>query len=213
MNELMRILIVDDHMVVRRGLRSLLTPRNGMVVVGEAADGVEAVALAGQLNPDLILMDMLMPRKDGVTATLEILQQNPQARILVLTSFGEDEQVMRAIRAGARGYLLKDSSPDQLFEAIRTVVDGRLLLPPETTARLLDDFHSPAPPPSPRPDLTLREQDVLKCIARGQSNQQIAAELNISVSTVSTHVRNLLKKLDMSNRTQIALYAREHDLV
>lgn len=212
MSNLLRILIADDHLVVRRGLRSLLTPRHGMEVVGEAADGVEAVALAKELRPDVILMDMVMPRKDGVVASQEIRQHNPDARILILTSFGEEGQISKAIKAGALGYLLKDSSPDQLFDAIRNVAAGNLALPANLALRLMQDIQRP-PQPEPAPvTLTEREQEVLKGIARGLTNQEIAAELAISVTTVSTHIRNLFGKLGLSNRTQAALYAIERGL-
>jgi NarL family two-component system response regulator LiaR len=174
MSDLLRILIADDHMVVRRGLCSLLIPRNGMEVVGEAADGVEAVALAQALQPDVILMDMAMPHKDGVTAIAEIRQHNPQSRILVLTSFGEEGQVSQAIKAGALGYLLKDSSPDQLFQAIRQVAEGNLSLPPNLALKLMQELQRPPQTGSPEPALTERELDVLKGIARGLSNQKLA---------------------------------------
>ena len=212
MSDLLRILIADDHMVVRRGLRSLLTPRNGMKVVGEAADGVEAVSLAKELQPDVILMDMVMPNKDGVTAIEEIKQYNPEARILVLTSFGEEGQVAKAIKAGALGYLLKDSSPDKLFQAIRNVAAGHLSLPSNLALKLMQDLQRPPQPAAPESILTERELDVLKGIARGLSNQEIAAELSIGVSTVSTHVRSLFSKLNLNNRTQAALYAVEQGL-
>lgn len=212
MSDLLRILIADDHLVVRRGLCSLLTPRHGMEVVGEAADGVEAVALAKELLPDVILMDMVMPNKDGVTAIEEIKQYHPNARILVLTSFGEEGQVSRAIKAGALGYLLKDSSPDQLFEAIRNVASGNLSLLPNLALKLMQDLQRPPQPASPELILTERELDVLKGIARGLSNQEIARELSIGVTTVRTHVSSLFSKLGLANRTQAALYAVEHGL-
>jgi len=212
MSDLIRILVADDHIVVRRGLSSLLIPRNGMQVVGEAADGVEAVALAQELQPDVILMDMAMPHKDGVTAITEIKQHNPAARILVLTSFGEEGQVSRAIKAGALGYLLKDSSPDQLFEAIRNVAGGNLSLPANLALKLVQEMQRPSPAEAPEAVLTERELDVLKGIARGLSNQEIARELAISVTTVRTHVSSLFTKLKLANRTQAALYAVEHGL-
>ena len=212
MGDLIRILIADDHMVVRRGLASLLVPRNGMQVVGEAADGVEAVTLAQELQPDVILMDMVMPHKDGLTAITEIKQHNPAARILVLTSFGEEGQVSKAIRAGVLGYLLKDSSPDQLFEAVRNVAGGNLSLPADLALKLVHDMQHPSPTESPESILTERELDVLKGIAQGLSNQEIARELAIGVTTVRTHVSSLFTKLNLANRTQAALYAVEHGL-
>jgi NarL family two-component system response regulator LiaR len=212
MSDLLRILIADDHLIVRRGLGSLLIPRNGMEVVGEAADGVEAVALAQELQPDIILMDMVMPHKDGVTAIEEIRAHNPNAHILVLTSFGEEGQVSKAIKAGALGYLLKDSSPDQLFQAIRQVAAGNLSLPPNLALKLMQDLQRPPQPQPPELLLTERELEVLKGIARGLSNQEIARELSIGVTTVRTHVSSLFSKLGLTNRTQAALYAVEHGL-
>ena len=212
MSELIRILIADDHMVVRRGLGALLTPRNGMEVVGEASDGAEAVALARELQPDVILMDMVMPNKDGVTAIEEIRQFNPAARILVLTSFGEEDQISKAIKAGALGYLLKDTSPDQLFRAVRGAASGPLSLP-QALARKLRQVLQRPPQAEPLDSiLTERELDVLKGIARGLSNQEIAAELAIGVTTVRSHVSSLLSKLGLTNRTQAALYAVERGL-
>lgn len=212
MSDLIRILVADDHLVVRRGLCSLLIPRNGMEVVGEAADGVEAVAIAMELRPDVILMDMVMPNKDGLTAIKEIIQQNPEARILVLTSFGEEARISDAIKAGALGYLLKDSSPDQLFQAVRNVAEGNLSLPHNLALKLMQELQRPPQLEPPEDILTERELDVLKGIARGLSNQEIAGELSIGVTTVRTHVSSLFSKLGLANRTQAALYAVEHGL-
>ena len=214
MSQLIRVLVVDDHLVVRRGLCSLLIPRNGMEVVGEAANGVEAVEKARQLQPDVILMDLIMPGKDGIEATREIKQENPQARILVLTSFDEDAKVLAAIRAGALGYLLKDSSPDELFHAVREVSKGNLSLPPAVATKLMQDLQQPREE-TPRPEtiLTRREMDTLIGIAQGWTNQEIADHLSISKTTVRSHVSNLLGKLGLANRTQAALYAIEMRLV
>ncbi len=209
MTDLIRILIVDDHFVVRQGLAALLTPRNGMQVVGEAASGREAIELARTLQPDVILMDMIMPEMDGPEATACIKEDNPEARILVLTSFGEGNQIAAAIQAGALGYLLKDSSPDDLLHAIRSVHRGNLVLPQELAMKLMQS----------RPNLALldqltdRELDVLRLLARGMSNQEIAAALNISATTVRSHVSNILMKLNVSNRTQAVLVAQEQRLV
>jgi NarL family two-component system response regulator LiaR len=207
MTDLIRVLIADDHYVVRQGLAALLLPRNGMEVVGEAATGREAVELARTLQPDVILMDMVMPEMDGPTAIALIKQENPKARILVLTSFGESKQISAAVQAGALGYLLKDSSPDDLLHAIRSVYRGNLVLPQDLAVKLM------LPQPAASVDqLTERETDVLRLLAQGQSNQEIARNLSISDTTVRSHVSIILMKLGVSNRTQAALVARERRL-
>ena len=213
MSDLIKILIVDDHMVVREGLCALLTPRNGMEVVGEAADGAEAVEKARTLNPDVILMDLNLPVKSGLEATADIIRENPAARILVLTSFDEDENISAAIRAGALGYVLKNTSASELFHAIRGVAMGSLSVSPAVTQAMLRDMRQPAPaPPSPEPALTTREREVLRGLAQGQSNQEIAETLNIEKTTVRSHISSILNKLDLDNRTQAALYAVEMGL-
>lgn len=205
MKALIRILVVDDHFIVRQGLSTLLVARNGMEVVGEAATGQEAIDLARVLKPDVIIMDMMMPGIDGAQAISHIRKENDNAKILVLTSFSDDRQVSAAIQAGALGYLLKDSSPDDLSSAILSVNQGNLVLPQDIAIKLLH-----APPTSPDLDrLTLRESDVLKLVAQGQSNDEIAKSLSIGVTTVRTHVGRLLNKLGFSNRTQLALFAAE----
>ena len=209
MSELIRILIADDHYVVRQGLTALLTPRNGMEVVGEAATGREAVELARTLQPDVILMDMIMPELDGPAAITLIKHENPEARILVLTSFGESKQISAAIQAGALGYLLKDSSPDDLLHAIRSVHRGNLVLPQDLALKLMQ----PQPAVAALDQLTERETDVLRLLAQGQSNQEIAVNLSISTTTVRSHVSNILLKLGVSNRTQAALIAKERQLL
>lgn len=208
MADLIRILVADDHYVVRQGLAALLVARNGMQVVGEAAAGKEAVDLARTLLPDVILMDMIMPGMDGPEAIALIKQDNPNARILVLTSFSESKQVAAAIQAGALGYLLKDSSPDDLLHAIRSVHRGSLVLTQDLAFKLMQA--QPAPVTDER--LTERETDVLRLLAQGQSNQEIAFNLHISMTTVRSHVSNILMKLDVSNRTQAALVAQERGL-
>jgi two-component system, NarL family, response regulator LiaR len=209
MTDSIRILIADDHYVVRQGLAALLVSRNGMEVVGEAANGKEAVELARSLQPDVILMDMVMPVLNGPEAIAQIKSENPRARILVLTSFGDNRQVSAAIHAGALGYLLKDSSPDDLFHAIRSVQRGNLVLPEELASELMN----PQPLPAEIGQLTQRELDVLKLMARGQSNQEIALNLSISTTTVRSHVSNILMKLDVTNRTHAVLVAQERHII
>jgi DNA-binding NarL/FixJ family response regulator len=209
MDGLIRVLIADDHFVVRQGLGALLAPRNGMKVVGEAATGKEAVELALALQPDVILMDLIMPDMDGTAAILAIRERNPAARILVLTSFGEREKVAAALRGGALGYLLKDSSADDLFAAIRSVYGGNLFLPQQLAADLLQP-----PPASPNgSQFTERELDVLRLLVQGKSNPEIAQSLYISSTTVRSHVTNILTKLNVANRTQAALVAQERHLI
>jgi NarL family two-component system response regulator LiaR len=210
---LIRVLVVDDHIVLRKGLCSLLTPKYGIEVVGEAGDGLEAVEQARALQPDVILMDLMMPRKTGLDAIIEIKRENPDAQILVLTSFGEDAKVSAAIKAGAMGFLLKNSSLDELVHAIRTVNMGNMQLPQDLARKAMAGLYGLDEAPAPVEQLTRRELDVLRCIARGMSNEEVARELTITIPTVSSHVHNLLDKLNLSSRTQAALYAVEIGLV
>jgi NarL family two-component system response regulator LiaR len=213
MTEKIRVLVVDDHVVVREGLCALIAARPGMDVVGEAADGVQAVLKARALRPDVILMDLVMPRKDGIEATKEIKQEDPGARILVLTSFAQDRNVYLAVKAGAQGYLLKDSSSRELIRALRDVYHGGLALQPDIAAKVIRELSRPSDlPPSEKP-LTGREVEVLKLVAQGLPNKEIAEKLVISERTVTTHVSNILGKLHLANRTQAALYAIEEGLV
>ena len=202
-----RILIVDDHPIVRQGLADLLIPRNGMKVVGEAENGRQAVEMAQQLKPDLILMDMIMPELNGAEATALIREIDPGARILFLTSFGNEDILEDALQAGAQGFLLKDSPPDDLLQAIRTVYQGQLILPPQLALKLIN---KPDPEGELKVDLTDREREVMSAVKRGMSNKEIAEQLNISINTVRSHIRNLLRKLDLTNRTQLAIYAKDH---
>lgn len=207
-----RILIADDHAIVREGLRTLITAKPGLELVGEAADGEEAVVLARSLTPDVILLDMIMPRKDGLEAIRAIKGENPQARILVLTSFSDDDKVFAAIKAGALGYLLKDSSPQQLLQAIRDVHQGQPTLHPTVALKLIRELNQPSGLPLSEEPLSERELETLRLVAQGLANQEIADKLSISERTVGKHVSNILDKLHLANRTQAALYALRRGL-
>jgi NarL family two-component system response regulator LiaR len=210
--EHIRILIADDHAIVREGLRALIETEPGMELVGEATDGVEAVQMARRLRPGVILLDLLMPRKDGLAAIVEIKEDQPEACILVLTSFAEDEKVFPAIKAGARGYLLKDTTPQALLQAIRDVHRGESSLHPTIARKLLEEINQPPNLPPSTDPLTEREVDVLRLVAQGLSNQEIGDQLFIAERTVRTHVSNILGKLHLANRTQAALYALREGL-
>lgn len=208
MNETIRILIIDDHAVVREGLRGLVSVEPGMVCVGEAATGEEGVQKALDLRPDVILMDLLMPGKGGAHAISEITHAWPDARILVLTSFIEDDKVFPAIEGGALGYLLKDTMPDELLTAIRMVSQGRSTLHPSIAKKILDRMHETRlKVVEQTPDLTDREIDVLRLLAQGHGDREIALRLDVTEKTVHFHVGNILAKLKLANRTQAALYA------
>lgn len=212
MNNPIRVLIVDDHMVIRTGIRALLAPVPDIEVVGEARDGIEAVAEAERLQPDVILMDLVMPHMDGIAAIERILAVQPAARILVLTSFEADDKVFPAIRAGALGYTLKDFGPAELVRAIQHVHRGESSLHPSIARRVLQELtHPPQQPPTADP-LTEREVAVLRLVAQGSSNQEIAAALGISTGTVRVHVSTILSKLHLASRTQAALYALREGL-
>jgi len=202
-----RVLIVDDHQIVRKGLRALFETEPDLEVVGEAADGVEAVDQAVKLQPDVVLMDLVMPRLDGVEATRQIMSRRPKAHVLVLTSYGSDNKIFPAIKAGASGFLLKDTRPEELVAAIRQAAAGQSALDPIVARRLLREFAPADDEQAPSEPLSEREIDVLKLIARGLTNEQIGEKLFISVATVRTHVSNILTKLNLTNRTQAALYA------
>jgi NarL family two-component system response regulator LiaR len=212
MAENIRILIVDDHLVVREGLRALIDVQPDMELVGEAADGVEAVHKARSLQPDVILLDLVMPRKGGLDAISEMKEENPDIRILVLTSFAEDDKVFPAIKAGALGYLLKDSSAQELLQAIRDVYRGEPTMHPTIARKLMRELQRPPELPPTEDPLTEREAEVLKLVAQGLSNQEVADILVISERTVRTHVTNILSKLHLANRTQAALYALREGL-
>ncbi len=210
---LIRVLVAEDHAVVREGLCSLLTARYGVDVIGAAADGLEAVEKARELHPDVILMDLAMPRMTGLEAILKIREEDPDARILVLTSFSDDAKVSAAIRAGAMGFLLKDSSADDLAHAIQSVHRGILSLPQGLAQKVMAGLLEARGDSAPTEELTRRELDVLKCLAQGMSNAEIAETLSVSLPTVHSHVHNLLGKLNLASRTQAALYAVEIGLV
>ena len=202
-----RILIVDDHAVVRKGIRALLATEDDLEVIGEAENGEEAVALYSELNPDLLLLDLIMPKVNGIEVIKKIKSDQHDAKILVLTSFAADDQVFPAIKAGALGYLLKDTEPEDLINAIRQVYRGESSLSPTVARKVLEEvFHPAEKPLSPDP-LTRREIDVLQVLAKGKSNRDIANELSISETTVRTHVSNILGKLHLASRTEAALYA------
>ena len=208
------VLIVDDQALVRAGFRMILEAEEDMEVVGEAADGREAVAEAQRLRPDVILMDVRMPDVDGIEATRRLLSDDgPDAKVVMLTTFDMDEYVYEALRAGASGFLLKDVPPEQLVAGIRVVAEGEALLAPSITRRLIQEFASAAPTPAEPPrgldELTARELEVFKLVARGLSNAEIAAELVVSETTVKTHVARVLMKLGLRDRVQAVVLAYE----
>jgi len=211
--DVVTVLVVDDHEVVRRGIMTFLETEAGIEVLGEAENGREAVTLAKKLEPDVILMDLVMPEMDGIEAIRQIRSQQTKSQILVLTSFGSDDKIFPAIRAGALGYLLKDTSPEELAEAIRQAAAGHATLNPTIASRLLRQFSSDTEPTTPVEPLTKREIEVLQLIARGLTNVQIGGELFISEATVRTHVSHILGKLNLANRTQAALWALRKGLV
>lgn len=204
MTEEIRILIVDDHAIVREGQRALIETELGMTLAGEATNGAEAIELARTLNPDVIFMDLFMPGMDGIEA---IKTQNSKARILVLTSFAEDEKVFKVVEAGALGYLLKDASPDELLTAVRQVSRGEPAMNPTIANKLMQELQRKSNLPPTEDPLSERELEVLTYVAKGWTNHTIANTLIISERTVRSHVSNILTKLHLANRTQAALYA------
>ena len=212
MTDQIRILVVDDHAVVREGLRAFLGLQPGFEIVGEAADGEEAVELGAQLAPDVVLMDLVMPKLDGVSAMRELRRRCPRCRVIVLTSFLEDNRLLPALEAGAAGYLLKNSQPAELARAVRAAHHGEAVIDPTVAARLVHTL-SDRPHGTVLDHLTPREHDVLTLIAAGRSNKRIALELGISEKTVKTHVGHVLAKLGVTDRTQAAVLAVQHGLV
>lgn len=208
-----RVLLVDDHTVVRRGLRLFLDLQKEIEVVGEATNGQEGVEMAARLQPDVVLMDLVMPVLDGIQATQRLKQALPGTHVIVLTSFSDEDKVVPAIQAGATGYLLKDVQPGELVAAIKGARAGRPQLHPDVALKMMRSLAAPPRQPDRLSHLSPREQDVLRAIARGQSNKEIAAALVISEKTVKTHVSSILSKLGLQDRTQAAVYAVEHGLV
>ena len=212
--ETIRVMLADDHAVVREGLRVFLELQEGIEVVGEAADGEEALGLAERLRPDVILMDLVMPRLDGVAAMRELRRRLPETRVIALTSFLDDERLLPAIQAGAASYLLKDVEPSELARAVRAAKAGEAMLDPAAAARLVDAVAQGATPAAAnRERLTRREQEVLELLASGRSNKRIAFELGISEKTVKAHVGRVLAKLGVSDRTEAAVLAVSEGLV
>ncbi len=220
--ERIRILIVDDHAMVRQGLRTFLELQDASAlpieVVGGAVNGVGAVELARRTQPDIVLLDLVMPEMDGIMATPKIIEASPRSRVIILTSFGEEDKVLPAIRAGAQGYLLKDIPPNELVQAVREVYLGKVQLHPEVAKKLMSVVAAKEEPRANRVatptdnGLTEREQEVLHLIADGRNNREIAEKLVISEKTVKTHVSNILSKLHLDDRTQAAIYALRHGL-
>ena len=208
-----RVLVADDHAVVRTGLRTLIGLQTDMEVVAEAADGLEAVKLARSLQPDLVLLDLVMPRLGGLAAIPEIKRESPRSRIVVLTSFSQDKQVFPAIKAGALGYLLKDSSPQELLQAIRAVHRGESSLHPAVARLLVQEISQPSSLPPTEDPLTPREMETLRLVAQGLHNNEIADRLVISQRTVRNYVSSIMGKLHLSNRVQAALYALKEGIV
>jgi NarL family two-component system response regulator LiaR len=212
MTENIRVMIADDHAIVREGLRALIDGEPGMSIVAEAEDGARAIEMASVQEVDVILLDLVMPGVDGLEAIEAIRNRDPQARILVLTSFDDDEKIFGAVQAGALGYLLKDSSPEELLQAIRDVCAGTPSMTPAIAQKLMQEVRRASHLPPTADPLTTREMEVLKLVAQGLPNQIIAEKLVISERTARTHVSNILSKLHLANRTQAALYALREGL-
>jgi two-component system, NarL family, response regulator LiaR len=214
MQDAIRVILVDDHNLVRIGLKAYFSTLPDIQVVGEAATGAEAVTLAADLAPDVVLMDLIMPGMDGVEATRQVKKVSPRTQVIVVTSYHEDEHIFPAIRAGALSYVLKDIDPDDLADAIRRASASEAVINPRVATRLVKELHGQRDPAvNPFNDLTNREMDVLRQVAAGKSNQEIAAALVISEKTVKSHITNILNKLHLSDRTQAAVFAWQEGIV
>jgi len=214
MQDAIRVILADDHNMVRIGLKAYFSTLDDIQIVGEAGTGEQAVRLAAELAPDVVLMDLLMPGMDGVEATRQVKQVSPRTQVIVVTSYHEDEHIFPAIRAGALSYVLKDIDPDDLADAIRLAAAGEAVINPRVGARLVKELHGQRDESiNPFTELTEREMEVLRQIAAGKSNHEIAQALVISEKTVKTHVTNLLSKLQLSDRTQAAVYAWQEGIV
>jgi NarL family two-component system response regulator LiaR len=213
--EIINVLIVDDHQVVRQGLRTFLELHDDISVIGEAEDGLAAIEMINQLRPDVVLMDLVMPHMDGITATQKIHETGIPTKIIALTSFSEDDKVFPAIQAGAASYLLKDVSPDDLVEAIRAAYRGESRLHPDITRKLMEQVShtQPLSQENSKIELTGREREVICLVAVGRNNREIAEQLCISEKTVKTHISNILSKLNLEHRTQLAIYAIKNNMV
>jgi len=207
-----QVVIADDHPIVRQGLKLVIDTQPDMAVIGQAENGDEALQLIIDLSPDIVVMDLKMPKKDGVATIQEIGNLGLEIKILVLTSFSDDDMVLEAIQEGANAVLLKDSPPEHLIKAIRAVYHGESVLHPTVAQRLMKKYQQSSKLELPEKTMTAREIDVLNCLALGLSNREIAEQLSISMRTVTTHVQNILNKLGLENRTQAALYAVEHGI-
>lgn len=210
---MIRLLLVDDHKMVREGLKAYLSLDAEIEVVGEAGNGGEAAELAATLQPDVILMDLMMPQIDGIEGTRLCLQASPNAKVIILTSMPDDERVMPAIRAGALSYLLKDVAAEELADAIRNAARGTPTLHPMAASRMMQELHGRPRQPNPVDEISPREMEVLKLIGKGMSNREIGQTLFIGERTVKTHVSHLLEKLSLNDRTQLAIYALQNRLV
>lgn len=211
-DDVIKVLVVDDHPIVRRGLTTEINLDRGMLVVGEAVDGKEAVDQYKLLNPDVVLMDLVMPNKDGIQATQEIIAFHSQARILVLTSFVDEDKIFESIKAGALGFIFKDRHPDKVLEAIRDIYNDVPVLAPNITRKLMRETQKKETA-SLSQDLTEREMEVLILVASGKPYKEIAYSMHVQEATVRTHVSNILGKLNLSNRSQLVLFAVEHQLL